>query len=59
MFTIWVAEAENGTIQFDTEPSITDIRNTCEDLEGNIEVFQVELMETSRKLYLELNDNDR
>ena len=59
MVTIWIAEAENGTINFDTEPSVNDVREVCQDLDGDIQVFQVELTEISRKLYLNLNENER
>jgi hypothetical protein len=54
MMTIWVAESENGTVQFDSPPSASDVRNCCEDLEYPIEVFQVECIEVSREPYLTL-----
>ena len=56
MITIWLAEAENGTIQFDTEPSETDIGNVCEDLEGTIEVYELTLIETKRVKLFEMPD---
>ncbi len=49
MFTLWIAEAENGTIQFDTCPSTPDVLNTCGDLEGEITVHEVTLQEISRE----------
>ena len=47
---LWIAEAENGSVQFDTPPSTSDVLNCCEDLEGEIEVYAVECLETSREL---------
>ncbi len=50
MLIIWVAEGDNGTVQFDSPPSDRDVREACEDLEGNIEVYQVECIEIKRTL---------
>lgn len=48
--TLWIAEAGNGTIQFDTQPSHSDILNACEDLDGEIEVYVVTTREIARDL---------
>ena len=56
-FTIWVAEAENGSVQFDTPPSKSDIRNDCEDLEGPIEVFELSLVEIRRSYQYTIDDD--
>ena len=50
MIEIWIAEAENGSVQFDTAPSRSDILNCCEDLEGEIEVYMVTCTEVKREL---------
>jgi len=49
--TIWLAVgACGGEIQFDTEPSRSDVRNCCEDLETPIAVYALTLNEVSREI---------
>jgi hypothetical protein len=63
VYTFWVAEGEvDGkphTIAFDTEPSVNDVRESCQDFDGDIKVFELKLAESSRKPYLNLNDYER
>jgi hypothetical protein len=47
-FTIWVAEGENGSVQFDTQPSVSDVLNATEDLDGTIEVYEVRAVQVSK-----------
>lgn len=54
--TMWIAESDNGTVQFDTEPSISDVMNCCDDLDMPIQVYQVELIETSRRLMFAVDE---
>lgn len=54
--TLWIAESENGTIQFDSPPSVADVRNCCLDLEGEISVYAVECLETSRELVFSVEE---
>ena len=54
--TIWIAESDNGSIQFDTCPSRSDIRNSCEDFDGVVEVFEVTVQEISREKLFEVDD---
>jgi len=58
MITLWIAEAENGSVQFDSPPSTSDVINACQDLEGDIEVFEVECIEASRTLWATLTEGD-
>jgi len=53
---LWVAEGENGIVQFDSPPSASDIRNACEDLERPIQVYYVVCQEVDRELLFELED---
>jgi hypothetical protein len=43
-----------GSVQFDTEPSRSDVRNACEDLARPIRVYAVTCRETARELVEEL-----
>ena len=52
---LWIAEADNGSVQFDTPPSASDVRNACEDLEHPIEVYTVTCRETDRELYFTIS----
>lgn len=54
--TLWIAEAENGAVQFDACPSNSDVRNCCEGLEGKIEVYEVVCLETSRSYLFAVDD---
>lgn len=53
---IYIAEATNGEIMFDTSPSVSDIRNVCEDLEGDITVSVVICKEVSRRELFTVQD---
>ena len=55
---IWVAEADNGSVQFDAEPSKSDILNCCDDLELPIRVFSIEAIEISREYLFEVGDEE-
>ena len=49
MIELWIAEFDNGSIIFDSQPSHNDIRNVCwPDAEGDIEVYELACMETKR-----------
>ncbi len=47
---LWIAEGANGSVQFDSQPSRSDILNACADLEAPIRVYFVEAVEVSRSL---------
>ena len=47
-YEIWIAESDNGSVQFDTQPSTSDILNACEDLERPIVVYLLTLLEIDR-----------
>ncbi len=38
---VWIAEAENGSIVFDTEPKDSTVRRVCEELTGKIVLYAV------------------
>ena len=55
--TIWITEDSFGTsIQFDTEPSDSDIRNCCEGMQHPIKVYAVEYKEVERELVSIIDD---
>lgn len=47
---LWIAEAENGSIIFDTCPSDSDVAQVCEDLTGEVKLYAVIAMVTQAKL---------
>jgi hypothetical protein len=47
-FNVWIAESVNGSVMFDTPPSVSDILDACDDLERPIEVYALEVQEISR-----------
>jgi len=58
MIEIWIAEFENGSMIFDSEPSRSDIRNAClPDAEGDINVYQLSCIETERSHFFTVEED--